>query len=81
MSNLIFIFKAYNPNKRTTYFQHKGYTDYIANSKYVLKNPNTTHGLFGVVKGFPNIQNEENIEPIINYIDELAKNKVPIYRG
>ena len=30
MSNLIFIFKAYNPNKRTTYFQHKGYTDYIA---------------------------------------------------
>lgn len=24
---------------------------------------------------------EENIEPIINYIDELAKNKVPIYRG
>ena len=56
MSNLIFIFKAYNPNKRTTYFQHKGYTDYIANSKYVLKNPNTTHGLFGVVKGFPNIQ-------------------------
>lgn len=73
MSNLIFIFKAYNPNKRTTYFQHKGYTDYIANSKYVLKNPNTTHGLFGVVKRFPNIQNEENIEPIINYIDELAK--------
>lgn len=81
MSNLIFIFQAYNPNKRTTYFKHKGYTDYIANSKYVLKNPNTSHGLFGIVKEFPNIQNEENIEPIINYIDELAKNKVPIYRG
>ena len=81
MSNLIFIFKAYNPNKRTTYFIHKGYTDYIANSKYVLKNPNTSHGLFGVVKEFPNIQNDDNIEPIINHIDELAKNKVPIYRG
>ena len=81
MSNLIFIFKAYNPNNRATYFQHRRYTDYIANSEYVLKNPNTTHGLFGVVKDFPNIQNEENIEPIINYIDDLAKNKVPIYRG
>ena len=81
MSNLIFIFQAYNPNKRTTYFKHKGYTDYIANSKYVLKNQNTSHGLFGIVKEFPNIQNEENIEPIINYIDELAKNRVPIYRG
>ena len=81
MSNLIFIFKAYNPNKRTTYFIHKGYTDYIANSKYVLKNPNTSHGLFGVVKEFPNIQNDDNIEPIINHIDRLAQNKVPIYRG
>ena len=81
MSNLIFIFKAYNPNKRTTYFIHKGYTDYIANSKYVLKNPNTSHGLFGVVKEFPNIQNDDNIEPIINHINRLAKNKVPIYRG
>lgn len=81
MSNLIFIFKAYNPSNRATYFQHRRYTDYIANSEYVLKNPNTTHGLFGVVKDFPNIQNEENIEPIINYIDDLAKNKVPIYRG
>lgn len=81
MSNLIFIFKAYNPSNRATYFQHRRYTDYIANSECVLKNPNTTHGLFGVVKDFPNIQNEENIEPIINYIDDLAKNKVPIYRG
>lgn len=81
MSNLIFIFKAYNPNKKTTYFVHKNYTDYIANSKYVLKNPNTSHGLFGVVKEIPNIQNDDNIEPIINHIDRLAKNKVPIYRG
>ena len=46
MSNLIFIFKAYNPNKRTTYFMHKNYTDYIANSPYVIRNENTSHGLF-----------------------------------
>lgn len=81
MSNLIFIFKAYNPNKRTTYFIHKGYTDYIANSPYVLKNPNTSHGLFGEVKEFPNIQNEDDINPILKHIDNLALNKVPIYRG
>lgn len=81
MSNLIFIFKAYNPNKRTTYFMHKGYTDYIANSPYVLKNPNTSHGLFGEVKEFPNIQNEDDINPILEHIDNLALNKVPIYRG
>ena len=81
MSNLIFIFKSYNPNKRTTYFAHRNYTNYIANSKYVLRNSNTSHGLFGRVKEFPNIQDEENLQKIINYIDELAKNKVPIYRG
>lgn len=81
MSKLIFIFKSYNPNKRTTYFIHKGYTNYIANSKYVLKNPNTSHGLFGKVKEFPNIQNEDNIEPIVNHINKLAENKIPIYRG
>ena len=45
MSNLIFIFKAYNPNKRSTYFKHKNYTDYIANSEYVIRNKETTHGL------------------------------------
>lgn len=81
MSNLIFKFKAYNPNKRTTYFIHKGYTDYIANSPYVLKNENTSHGLFGEVKEFPNIQNDDNITPILEHIDNLAFNKVPIYRG
>lgn len=81
MSNLIFIFKAYNPNKRTTYFIHKGYTNYIANSPYVIRNPNTSHGLFGEVKGFPNIQNDNDLEPIMNHIDKLAENKVPIYRG
>ena len=81
MSNLIFIFKAYNPNKRSTYFKHKTYTDYIANSEYVIRNEDTTHGLFGIVDKFPNIQNEDNLSSIINYIDDLAKAKVPIYRG
>lgn len=81
MSNLIFIFKAYNPNKRSTYFKHKTYTDYIANSEYVIRNEGTTHGLFGIVDKFPNIQSEENLSSIINYIDDLAKAKVPIYRG
>ena len=81
MSNLIFIFKAYNPNKRTTLFMHKNYTDYIANSKYVIRNPNTTHGLFGEVEEFPNIQNENDLNLIIEHINALAENKVPIYRG
>ena len=38
MSNLIFIFKAFNPNKRSTYFMHKEYTSYLANSEYAIKN-------------------------------------------
>ena len=81
MSNLIFKFKSYNPNKRTTYFLHKGYTDYIANSPYVIRNKNTSHGLFGEVESFPNIQNENDLNPILDYINSLAENKVPIYRG
>ena len=81
MSNLVFIFKSYNPNKKTTLFMHKNYTDYIANSEYVIPNQNTKHGLFGKVKEFPNIQNENDLIPIIEYINNLAENKVPIYRG
>ncbi len=31
---------------------------------------------------FPNIQKKkENLSEIVNYIDDLAKAKVPIYRG
>lgn len=81
MSNLIFKFKAYNPNKRETYFVHKNYTDYIANSEYVIRNPNTSHGLFGEVEAFPNIQNDDDLEKLINHVNKLAENKVPIYRG
>lgn len=81
MSNLIFKFKTYNPNKRETYFAHKNYTDYIANSPYVLKNSNTSHGLFGEVEAFPNIQNDDDLEKIIDHINKLAENKIPIYRG
>jgi len=81
MSNLIFKFKAYNPNKRETYFAHKNYTDYIANSEYVIRNPNTSHGLFGEVEAFPNIQNDDDLEKLINHVNKLAENKVPIYRG
>ena len=60
---------------------HKNYTDYIANSPYVIRNQNTSHGLFGVVKQFPNIQNQNDLKPIIEHINKLAENKVPIYRG
>jgi len=81
MSNLIFKFKAYNPNKRETYFAHKNYTDYIANSEYVIRNPNTSHGLFGEVEAFPNIQNDDDLEKLIDHVNKLAENKVPIYRG
>ncbi len=81
MSNLIFIFNAYNPNKRTTLFMHKNYTNYIANSEYVIRNKNTVHGLFGVVDKFANIQDENDLTQIMNHINMLAENKVPIYRG
>lgn len=81
MSNLIFIFKAYNPNKRSTYFKHKTYTDYIANSEYVIRNKETKHGLFGIVDKFPDIQKDEDLSKIIDYMDNLAKARVPIYRG
>ena len=81
MSNLIFIFEAFNPNKRATYFKHKGYTNYIANSPYAIKNENTNHGLFGHVKGFENIKELKSIAAIANHVTCLAKNKVPIYRG
>ena len=80
MSNLIFLFEAFNPNKRTTFFKHKNYTNYIAYSEYAIRNPNTIHGLFGKINEFPNIQEMDNIEQVNNHITELARNKVPIYR-
>lgn len=81
MSSVFFELETLNPNFRTTYFKIKNYTNYIANSKFVIRNENTSHGLFGRVKGFKNIQIEENIEPLKQHITELAKNKTPVFRG
>jgi len=81
MSSVFFELETLNPNFRTTYFKIKNYTEYIANSKFVIRNENTTHGLFGKVKDFQNIQTEEDIEPIKEYVTELARNKIPVFRG
>lgn len=81
MSSVFFELETLNPNFRTTYFKIQRYTEYIANSKFVIRNENTTHGLFGKMKEFKNIQTEENIEPIKEHITELAKNKIPVFRG
>lgn len=80
MNNVIFLFEAFNPNKRTTFFKHKNYTNYLAYSEYAIKNPNVNHGLFGKINQFPNIENMEDVEPINKHITELANRKVPIYR-
>ena len=80
MNNLIFIFEAFNPNKRTTFFKHKSYTNYLAYSEYAIKNKNTEHGLFGKIKEFSDIENMKSVEPINQYIINLADKKVPIYR-
>jgi phage terminase Nu1 subunit (DNA packaging protein) len=81
MNDLIVQIKAFNPNNKTTFFMHKNYTDYLANSEFAIKNDVTSHGLFGYVKEFPHIEKMENLEPIINHVNDLAKNKVPIWRG
>lgn len=80
MNNLIFIFEAFNPNKRITFFKHRSYTNYLAYSEYAIKNRNVEHGLFGKINGFPDIENMESVEPINQYITNLADKKVPIYR-
>lgn len=80
MNNVIFIFEAFDPNKRTTFFKHKSYTNYLAYSEYAIKNKNVEHGLFGKIKEFPDIENMENIELINKHIINLADKKVPIYR-
>ena len=80
MNNLIFIFEAFNPNKRTTFFKHRSYTNYLAYSEYAIKNRNVEHGLFGKINEFPDIENMESIDPINQYITNLADQKVPIYR-
>lgn len=81
MSSVFFELETLNPNFRTTYFKMQNYTEYIANSKYVIRNENTSHGLFGKMKDFQDIHTKEDIEPIKKHITELAKNKIPIFRG
>ena len=80
MNNLIFIFEAFNPNKRITFFKHKSYTNYLAHSEFAIRNKNSEHGLFGKIEEFPDIENMESIEPINQHIIKLADKKVPIYR-
>lgn len=81
MSSVFFELETMNPNFRETYFKIKNYANYMANSEYVIRNENTSHGLFGIVEGFENIQEQENIEPIKEHIRALAERKVPIIRG
>lgn len=80
MNNVVFLFETFNPNKRTTFFKHKSYTNYLAYSEYAIKNSNTGHGLFGKVEKFPNIENMQNIEAVNQHIIKLANKKVPIFR-
>lgn len=80
MNNVIFLFETFNPNKRTTFFKHKNYTNYLAYSEYAIRNKNTVHGLFGKINKFPNIQDMEDVEQVNQYITELADKKIPIYR-
>ncbi len=80
MNNVVFLFESFNPNKRTTFFKHKSYTNYLAYSEYAIRNKNTEHGLFGKINEFPDIQGMKDIEPINRHIIRLAENKVPIYR-
>lgn len=80
MNNVVFLFEAFNPNKRSTFFKHKSYTNYLAYSEFAIKNPNAEHGLFGRINDFPDIENMESIEPINQYIINLADKKVPLYR-
>lgn len=80
MSNLVFLFESFNPNKRTTFFKHKNYTNYLAYSEFAIKNKETDHGLFGIVEKFQNIEKMKDIEPINTYISNLANRKIPIYR-
>ena len=81
MSKLIFKLETLNPKFRTTFFKHKSYTKYLAYSEYAIRNKNTSHGLFGIINKFPNIENMETIEEVSKYITDLAENRVPIYRG
>lgn len=81
MSSVFFELETMNPNFRSTYFKIKNYTNYIANSEYVIRNEKTSHGLFGLIDGFENIQEEEDIEPIKEHIRKLAQEKQPIFRG
>ena len=62
MNNIIFLFETFNPNKRTTFFKHKNYTNYVAYSEYAIKNKNTEHGLFGKIADFPDIEKMKDIE-------------------
>lgn len=80
MNNVIFLFEAFNPNKRITFFKHKNYTNYLAYSEFAIRNPNVNHGLFGKINQFPDIENMEDVEQINKHITELANRKVPIYR-
>lgn len=80
MNNVVFLFESFNPNKRSTFFKHKNYTNYLAYSEYAIRNQDTEHGLFGKINEFPNIQCMEDIEPINKHIIRLADKKVPIYR-
>lgn len=80
MSKVVFLFENFNPNRRTTFFRHKSYTNYLGYSEFAIKNINTEHGLFGKIAEFSDIENMKDIESINQHIIKLADNKIPIFR-
>lgn len=78
---IIWINRLLNPNKNSYIARNKTYLSYICNKENVFRNEHTTHGLFGEIKDIPNIDKNNDITAVQEYINRLSKEKKNIYRG
>ena len=78
---VIWINRLLQPNKISTIARNKTYLSYIAEKENVYRNKSTEHGLWGYIKDIPDIDKNNSLSEVQEYIKKLSMEKKNIFRG
>ena len=78
---VVFINRLLQPNKISTIARNKTYLSYIAEKENVFRNTYTEHGLWGYIKEIPDIDTNNSLKKVQEYVNKISKEKKNIYRG
>lgn len=80
-NQVIWINRLLQPNKFSTIARNKTYLSYIAEKENVFRNESTEHGLWGYIRDIPDIDKNNSLTEVHEYIRQLSLDKKNIFRG